>query len=223
MRNNTAKQSAKSFQREFSIYGITYPALKEAVEKQGYTVVEFNHIYNEEAVACLIDALNISDAVLRSRGFTYADCNYRVVFIHEDLSEDEKLMVLAHEEGHSYCRHMNTSPIIGQDVQDEYEANEFAQYLLNPSSSSKIKHILHRHKKAVLISIIGLALLTVAVAALCYIHKQQLYYGDYYITESGNKYHKKDCIFVKDKTNARRMIEEEFESGEYEPCRICLP
>lgn len=132
-------------------------------------------------------------------------------------------MVLAHEEGHIYCRHMNTSPIIGQDVQDEYEANEFAHYLLNPSSSSKIKHILHRHKKAVLISIIGLALLAVAVAALCYIHKQQSYYGDYYITESGNKYHKKDCIFVKDKTNARRMIEEEFESGEYEPCRICLP
>ena len=223
MRNNTAKQSAKSFQREFSIYSITYPALKEAVEKQGYTVVEFNHIYNEKAVACLIDALNISDAVLRSRGFTYADCNHRVVFIHEDLSDDEKLMVLAHEEGHIYCRHMNTSLIIGQDVQDEYEANEFAHYLLNPSSSSKIKRILHRHKKAVLISIIGLALLTVAVAALCYIHKQQLYYGDYYITESGNKYHKKDCIFVKDKTNARRMIEEEFESGEYEPCRICLP
>ena len=146
MKNNTAKQSAKSFQREFSIYGITYPALKEAVEKQGYTVVEFNHIYNEEAVACRIDALNISDAVLRSRGFTYADCNHRVVFIHEDLSDDEKLMVLAHEEGHIYCRHMNTSPIIGHDVQDEYEANEFAHYLLNPSSSSKIKHILHRHK-----------------------------------------------------------------------------
>ena len=223
MKNNTAKQSAKSFQREFSIYSITYPALKEAVEKQCYTVVEFNHIYNEKAVACLIDALNISDAVLRSRGFTYADCNHRVVFIHEDLSDDEKLMVLAHEEGHIYCRHMNTSPIIGQDVQDEYEANEFAHYLLNPSSSSKIKHILHRHKKAVLISIIGLALLTVAVAALCFIHKQQSYYGDYYITESGNKYHKKDCIFVKDKTNARWMIEEEFESGEYEPCRICLP
>lgn len=223
MKNNTAKQSAKSFQREFSIYSITYPALKEAVEKQGYTVVEFNHIYNEEAVVCLIDALNISDAVLRSRGFTYADCNHRVVFIHEDLSDDEKLMVLAHEEGHIYCRHMNTSPIIGQDVQDEYEANEFAHYLLNPSSSSKIKHILHCHKKALLISIIGLALLAVAVAALCYIHKQQSYYGDYYITKSGNKYHKKDCIFVKDKTNARRMIEEEFESGEYEPCRICLP
>ena len=39
----------------------------------------------------------------------------------------------------------------------------------------------------------------------------------------GNKYHEKDCIFVKDKTNVHRMTEEEFESGEYEPCRICLP
>lgn len=34
MKNNTAKQNAKSFQREFSICSITYPALKEAVEKK---------------------------------------------------------------------------------------------------------------------------------------------------------------------------------------------
>ena len=94
MKNNTAKQNAKSFQREFSIYSITYPALKEAVEKQGYTVVEFNHIYNEEAVACLIDALNISDAVLRSRGFTYADCNHRVVVFKDVVFVFVKLMVV---------------------------------------------------------------------------------------------------------------------------------
>lgn len=223
MKNNTAKRSAESFRNEFPIYTVTYQTLKEVVEKQGYTVVEFNHIYNDEAVARLIDALNISDAILRSRGFTYADCNHRVVFVHEDLSDDEKLMILAHEEGHIYCRHMNTSPIIGQDVRDEYEANEFAHYLLNPSPFSKVGCVLRQHRRAVLISLIGLALLTAAVTVLHYMYKQQSFYGEYYITETGNKYHEKDCIFVKDKTNVRRMTEEEFESGGYEPCRICLP
>ena len=53
--------------------------------------------------------------------------------------------------------------------------------------------------------------------------KEKHYYGTYYITESGNKYHERNCIFVKDKTNIRRMTVEEFESGEYEPCAICLP
>ncbi|CDA19439.1 unknown [Ruminococcus sp. CAG:488] len=223
MKNNTAKQNAESFQKQFSVYSVTYPALKEAVETQGYTVVEFSHICNEKAVACLIDALNISDAVLRSKGFTYADCDHRVVFIHEDLSDDEKLMILAHEEGHIFCRHMNTSPIIGQDVQDEYEANEFAHYLLNPGCCSKIKSTFHRHKKLILALIIALALLSAAISTLYYTHEKQSYYGEYYITESGSKYHKKDCIFVKDKTNIHRMSNYEFESGEYEPCRICLP
>ena len=32
------------------------------------------------------------------------------------------------------------------------------------------------------------------------------------MTPTGNKYHKKDCIFIKGKTNSRRMTKEEFES-----------
>lgn len=49
------------------------------------------------------------------------------------------------------------------------------------------------------------------------------YYGNYYITESGQKYHEAGCIFVKDKDNVHRMTIDEFESGNYEPCQICLP
>lgn len=223
MKTNTTKLNAKSFRKEFSIHPVTYPALKGVIERQGYTVVEFNHICNDKAVACLINALNISDAILRSRGFTYADRDHRIVFIHEDLSADEKLLVLAHEEGHIYCRHMNTSPIIGQDVRDEYEAHEFAHYLLESNRSDKIKHFLHSNKKASRIITIVLTLLVAMLAIFCYTHKHQSYYGEYYITEAGNRYHKKDCIFVKDKTNAHRITRDEFESGEYEPCKICLP
>ena len=216
MKNNTAKQNANSFQREFSIYSITYPALKEAVEKQGYTVVEFNHIYNEEAVACLIDALNISDAVLRSRGFTYADCNHRVVFIHEDLSDDEKLMVLAHEEGHIYCRHMNTSPIIGQDVQDEYEANEFAHYLLKDTSSEKRKR---RFIVCMFLVVIGVMLGVFFKQK----HDAITYTESLYITESGAKYHRKDCVYIRDRKDVHRMTLVEFDTGEYEACEVCFP
>ena len=43
------------------------------------------------------------------------------------------------------------------------------------------------------------------------------------LTSTGNKYHEEECIFVKDKTNTRRLTIEEFESGDYEPCDICLP
>lgn len=49
------------------------------------------------------------------------------------------------------------------------------------------------------------------------------YYGELYITSTGNKYHEKDCIFVKHKDNVERLKIEQFENGEYEPCDICLP
>ena len=55
------------------------------------------------------------------------------------------------------------------------------------------------------------------------IQKEQSYYGEYYLTESGNKYHKEECIFIKDKTNVQRITVKEFESGEYAPCKMCLP
>lgn len=221
--DNEIKKKATSFLKEYGLQNVTLENLRSVIQKQGYTIVEYNNIFNSENVATLINALGLEDFCEHSKGFTYADTKRRLVFLHEDLSYEEKRMVLAHEEGHIYCNHLTSTPILGRDVIDEHEANEFAHYLLNPSRFSKIKHILHRNQKIVLISTIGLALLAAAVVALCYTHKQQSYYGEYYITESGSKYHEKDCIFVKDKTNVRRITIEEFESGEYEPCRICLP
>lgn len=63
----------------------------------------------------------------------------------------------------------------------------------------------------------------IGMVAVGVIQKQQSYYGDYYITSSGNKYHEKECIFVKDKTNVQRLTKEQFDSGEYDPCQMCLP
>ncbi len=54
-------------------------------------------------------------------------------------------------------------------------------------------------------------------------NQQKNYYGEYYITDTGHKYHRADCIFVKNKENVRRLTEEEFFSGDYEPCEMCLP
>ena len=217
------KKKATSFLKEYGLQNVTLENLRSVIQKQGYTIVEYNNIFNSENVATLINALELEDFCEHSKGFTYADTKRRLVFLHEDLSYEEKRMVLAHEEGHIYCNHLISTPILGRDVIEEHEANEFAHYLLNPSWFTKVNRILYRNQRIVLISMAGLALLAVVVAALCYTHKQQAYYGEYYITESGNKYHEKDCIFVKGKTNVHRMTEEEFESGEYEPCRICLP
>lgn len=223
MTNREVKLKVESFINEFDIHTASYAELRLAAEKQGYTVVEYNHICNDEAIAALIEALRISDNITHSRGFTYADCNNRIIFVHEDLSEAEKQIILAHEEGHIYCGHMSSSSIIGRDVQDEFEANEFAHYLLNQNLSIKTRIAIKTHKKRFIILLICVLLFAAGVTALVLQQKEKQYYGEYYITESGSKYHEPDCIFVKDKTNIHRMTIEEFESGEYEPCGMCLP
>ena len=50
-----------------------------------------------------------------------------------------------------------------------------------------------------------------------------LYKDNLYVTSTGECYHKKECIFIKNKTNTRKLAKEEFEKGTYSPCDMCLP
>ena len=52
---------------------------------------------------------------------------------------------------------------------------------------------------------------------------EAIYTEDLYRTESGTKYHIKDCIYIKDRKDVFRLTKKEFESGEYEPCEACMP
>ena len=65
--------------------------------------------------------------------------------------------------------------------------------------------------------------LCAVVMGVVHNERQRSYYGEYYITNSGHKYREAECIFVKDKSNVERLTKEDYYSGEYEPCQICLP
>ncbi|MFQ7105618.1 MAG: ImmA/IrrE family metallo-endopeptidase [Neglectibacter timonensis] len=221
--NRDIKKKTKSFIKDFKLQTITLKTLRAAIEKQGYVVIEYNNIFNSENVTNLIAVLGLEHICERSKGFTYADSKRRLVFLHEDLSEQEKLMVLAHEEGHIYCNHLSSVPIIGRDVVEEYEANEFAHYLLHQGIDQRVRRFVSHHKKAT-ITIATIIVIAISITfLLCAINHEKNYYGDFYITSTGNKYHEAECIFVKHKDNVHRLTVEQFESGEYEPCDICLP
>lgn len=145
MKNN-ARIKAKEFLKEYRLNKVTLEALRSIIQSQGYTIVEFNHIFNDEYVATLIQALELDAMVEKSRGFTYADRKRRLVFLHEDLSDSEKLLVLAHEEGHIYCEHFSSAAIIGRDVAQEHEANEFTHYILNRSFFGRIGGFVKSHR-----------------------------------------------------------------------------
>lgn len=223
MTSQEIQKKAKEFKKRFGMPDCSYDTLKKITERQGYTIVTFHHVSNDTAVQTLIESLNLQVYAAHSKGFTYADGNYRIVFIHEDLNSEEKKVVLAHENGHIYLGHFKTAQVIGKDVQEEYEANEFAHYLLRVGCFGKLSGVFSRHKK-LMIAMIALLLLGSVVAGVYGIQQEnKQYYGEYYITASGSKYHKKDCIFVKDKSTARRLTRQQFDNGDYEPCQMCLP
>lgn len=217
------RQRVGQFRKDFALNRITCYELYGAIEKQGYTIIEYNGIFNDENVTSLVEALNIQENIARSKGFTYADGNYRLVFVHEGLSEAEKTIVLAHEAGHIYCGHMSSVPIIGNDVMEEFEANEFAHYLLRPGGAARLKQAAFQHKKKLIGGVAALSLVTGGVSVYNVVNNPNDYYGEYYVTSSGSKYHIKDCIYIREKTNIRRLTQEELESSEYEPCKVCLP
>ena len=222
--NNTIKKDVIRFCKQYRIKSFDKDVADDILKQLGYLVIYYNYILNDEPVSSLIKKLSLEDEIKRSKGFTYVDGRHRLVFINEDLSDDEQIIVLAHEIGHIICNHFSHQSIIGKDVQEEYEANEFAHYLLKDNLRTKLSRSMQLYKQHILITSIVIVVVCIIGITVWYPkYEETIYYGDYYVTESGQKYHKKNCIFVKDKSNVHRLTKEEYDSGIYEPCQICLP
>ena len=124
------RKQVSEFKRKYHINVITSESLSHALNEQGYTIIKFNGIADSEDVIALRDALDVGIYMKQSRCFTYRDDKYRLIFINESLNEEETLIALAHEEGHIWNDHLVKDSVIGNDVVQEYQANEFAHYLL---------------------------------------------------------------------------------------------
>ena len=48
------QKKVKQFKKKFGLLECTYAALEKATTEQGYTIVEFNHVSNNDAVNTLI-------------------------------------------------------------------------------------------------------------------------------------------------------------------------
>ena len=220
--SNPAKAAAKRFLRKYRLTQIDSKTLQAVLNRQGYTVVEFNRLCEDDAQA-LIHALGLEQYAASSKGFTYVSQEFRLVFLHSDLNEEEARMVLAHEQGHIFCGHVSKQPILGEDVQQEHEANEFAHFLLHPPLSLRLRLFVRRHKKLALAFLSVFSALLLGCGIFSFVSKERSYYGEYYLTETGTKYHTADCGYVRSKDNIHRMTKEDYATGDYSPCEKCIP
>lgn len=220
---NRIKAQAYEILLENGLSKVSTENLLFILENQGYEIIEYSQDNNDDGINELITRLDVYNYIKSSKAFTYCSQDIKIVFICEDLSDEEKRYALAHEEGHIFLKHLTQVNTIDATVTQEKEANEFAHYLLNPSVFLKIKYLTHVHKKTVLICFsIILSTVLSAFAINIFLSKSK-YCDDYYVTDAGKKYHIEECIFIKNKTKVHKMTIEEFESGEYEPCQICHP
>lgn len=211
------RRAVRQFVKEYCNGKTDYCSLCRGVEKLGYTVIGFNHIYNDPDVLTLVTALDLTRQLQCANGFTYADKDYRLVFIHEDLAEAEKRMILAHEAGHIWLEHMLGTAVLGQDVRQEYEANEFAHCLLN--GTWKFGSLFRSGGFVAVFSVLVVLIMGYAVIGALYLGNVK----HYYVTDSGDKYHEAECIHVKDNESAREVTGKEIIYGGYERCQTCLP
>lgn len=215
------KAKVKDMLSHYKLSKVTLDNLVYIVEDQGFEIIEY--VYGEDSSAnCLIERLELTNYSRENKAFTYQCGVSRFVFVSEDLSAIEKLYALAHEVGHIFCGHLKDGNITCS-IKEEYEANEFAHAILHPRKWDCIIQWIREHKKTVCIGTSVLLFVCAIVIGFIHSEHQSSYYGEYYITESGHKYHESECIFVKNKNNIDRLTKEDYYSGEYEPCKICLP
>lgn len=215
------KRFVADFKRDNHLYQVDYATLFTLIERMGFTVVYYNHVLNDPNVATLIEEFHLEMQCKYVNGFTYVSDEYRVVFVNEELGEYERMLVLAHELGHIACNHFSTSSIVGHDVREEYDANEFLHYLILPDSGPH--RFVRRHR--VLTAVISV-LLVVALAVggyACYeIMDDDSPNGEFYVTATGEKYHIKSCPTIQN-SKCYRMSEADKQSGRYDPCKVCNP
>ncbi len=205
-------------------YRILHPTLDDVcriVKDQGYEIIDFDPSDKSEAITLLSQELCLSAQIMAQDAFVVQNNKIHLMFVRDSLSVDEKLIAMVHELGHILCGHMQDGNHL-PTITEEYQANEFTHYVLNPSLASRLSVIVSLHKRlSFLIAAVLLVLLIGGVVTQQALVRAS-YYGDYYVTQSGNKYHVSTCYIIKNKVGVRHLTTEEYESGAYEPCSVCI-
>ena len=217
------RYKAKNLLLEYGISKVTLENLIYIIEDQGFEIIEYSQRDCSDSVWTVLNTLNLTAYAESGKAFAYKCGKSKLLFVCEEMTADEKLYALAHEEGHIIFGHLCNGACDGNAVEEEYVANEFAHYLLHPPLLLKFATTVKRNKKKALwVALIALALAVIIPITVSVIQGRS-YYGEYYVTESGTKYHEKECMTIKDRSNVRRLTEKDYYSGDYEPCHVCLP
>lgn len=215
--NKSPKQAAAMIQRHYRLAVPSLDDLVGVISEQGYEIIDFEP--SSGAMIALSQELALTPSIMSQNAFVYQRNETRLLFIQSSLTGQEKLYAFAHELGHIVLGHIQNGGI--STVTEEYEAGEFTHYLLNPGMGRRLCIGLNHHRRAIVALLTILALAVVGIGVIQKHEYDKQYSGEFYVTPSGKKYHRRECSVVKDRINIRRITEAEMK--DYEPCKLCLP
>ncbi len=154
---------AVEFVKRYDLEQINIKTLTYALQRQGYTIVEFCRGQNEQETQNLLCSLSLEERVKNCDAFTYMDENVRIVFLLENLSEEEKFILLCREQGHIFCGNVGRGIKEKPNIKREYVATEFAHYLLQMANRKGIVGVFFRNPS------LGNVVLSVIVIMLFFI------------------------------------------------------
>lgn len=209
------QRKARTFLAQFHHRPFTVSDLENALQAQGFTLVEYSRLSNCREVSTLLSSLQLFDYASRQSAFTYQDPNFRIVFLQENLSEQEKMVLLSHELGHILCHHLDHTAVTGPGagVLEEQEANEFSARLMRYNETCRPRHT------ATLIALCLAVLVLAAVVTVSVVHHEN---PTVYLTESGQCYHKADCKYIVGKNNTTAVTLRQAKESGYDACSWCF-
>ena len=145
--NSSARNSALSLLGELRLSEPSLDDLVKIVQSFGFEIIDFTQDETDEDIQTLISELGLAELIRTSRAFVYQKQDVKLLFVNDSMTADEKRYAIAHELGHIVLKHTNDSPGFTTDMEDEFEANEFAHYLLHPGTVSKRAMILPQNSQ----------------------------------------------------------------------------
>lgn len=201
-------KSAQKFIRRYKLKNnYTYDDLKLIAGKQGCSVYEWSpDSTKDEAFLRRADCWDVAQT---NDGFSYRVSDTKIAFIKKTLIEQEKKVLLLHENIHIFYGHINQNKPLS--VTQEKQTTD---------THHTIDIILNYKKYVVSYFVINILL----IAILCYAFlspKTQTHLSDsVYITPTGYHYHRATCQYGEKYTNSF-IIDYAVAKEHYLPCDLC--
>lgn len=234
MKNNSAKRIAFKTLIQNKLYSLPdCDELERIIEAHQFTVINYKKHSNSEYVSELIKKLKIENEIEYNDSFLYWKENLRFVFSNADVCDKDKCTLLCHELGHILDPDIRNSNY--SKIKKEEFANEFSHYIKSPPILSRLCVFIIKNLKLLLTIILLIACFSgflLLKSSLPYERTKSVTRGIsttvnsdnmYYVTKSGERYHRKSCIIVKTRKNLTEHTLHEAICAGYTPCLICLP